>query len=175
MTPQRRQAIHQAMVQLSDGDRSAFPVLLDELWPVLLAFAVRGAGAVDGEDVAQEAFYRLCAHISSFDRARDGLSWAFSICAREILTHHRRAARRREVAAEASADPVDASASPEERLLREELLQALASAVGELSEDDRHAIVGAVDTSTPPATQRKRRQRALERLRAVWRTLHGEP
>src|SRR6187399_1720795 len=94
----RRKAIHDAIVRLADGDRSALDALLDELWPVLLAFAERGVGrGADAEDVAQEAFIKICARTADFDRERDGLSWAFGIAHFEVLTHRRRRQRRREV------------------------------------------------------------------------------
>ncbi|HEU5072963.1 MAG TPA: sigma-70 family RNA polymerase sigma factor, partial [Polyangiaceae bacterium] len=94
MDAARRKAIHDAMVRLSDGDRTAFDVLLDELWPVILAFAKRGAGpGVDAEDVAQEVFYKLCARIADFDRRRDAVSWAFGIASYELMTHRRRILR----------------------------------------------------------------------------------
>jgi len=59
MDAARRKVIHQAMVRLADGDRTAFDTLLDELWPVVLSFAQRGVGGgADAEDIAQEVFYR---------------------------------------------------------------------------------------------------------------------
>src|SRR5215475_10928006 len=99
----RRKAIHDAMVRLSDGNRSAFDVLLDELWPVIVSFIERGVGpSADAEDVAQEVFYRVCSRIADFDPSRDGLSWAFGIASYEIMTHRKRAQRRREVSDESS-------------------------------------------------------------------------
>src|SRR6187455_916075 len=98
MNTAERKAIHDAMVRLSDGDRSQVRELLDALWPVLLAFVRRGvAQGQDAEDVAQETFLRICSRISDFDRSRDGLSWAFGIAKYEILTHRRRLRRRSEV------------------------------------------------------------------------------
>lgn len=80
MDAARRTAIHDAMVRLSDGDRAAFPVLLDQLWPVILSFVRRGVGQeADAEDIAQEVFFRICSRITDFDHSRDGLSWAFGI------------------------------------------------------------------------------------------------
>ena len=43
MDATRRKAIHDAMVRLSDGDRTAFEVLVDELWPVILCAAATHA------------------------------------------------------------------------------------------------------------------------------------
>src|SRR5262252_4476129 len=96
MNEAERKAVHDAMVRLADGDRSAVRQLLDALWPILLAFARRGVALEDAEDVAQETFLRICARISDFDRTRDGLSWAFGIAKYEVLTQRRRQRRLRE-------------------------------------------------------------------------------
>ena len=91
MDASRRKVIHDALVRLSDGDRAAFPLLVAELWPVVRAFARRGLPQeADAEDVAQEVFLRICSRIADFDRARDGLSWAFGIAAFEVKTQRRR-------------------------------------------------------------------------------------
>lgn len=178
MDAARRKTIHDAMARLSDGDRGALDVLLDELWPVILSFAERGVGrGADAEDVAQEAFYKICARIADFDRRRDGLSWAFAIARYEIMTHRRRRQRRREVFDEASVSAqVDGASSQEERLLEREIALALEHALGALTEEDRVALGLAPGTSgVTGATLRKRKQRALDRLRAIWRDIHGGP
>ena len=178
MDPARRKAIHEAMLRLSDGDRTAFDVLLDELWPVILAFAKRGLRRdTDAEDIAQEVFYKICAKIADFDRNRDALSWAFGIASYELMTHRRRLQRRREVFDAASiARHLDGSASQEEQLLARELALAFEEAVGTLTEDDRVSLGLLGDISdVEGATLRKRKQRALERLRSIWRHIYGEP
>lgn len=180
MDADRRKIIHDAMVRLSDGDRAAFDVLLDQLWPVILAFAQRGVEhASDAEDIAQEVFFRICSRIADFDRSRDGLSWAFGIAGYEIKTHRRRRQRRREVRADASLTrQVDRGGSPEDLLIEREAGRAVERAVGALTEDDRRAL-GLLGASPPApvagATLRKRKQRALERLRNVWKGIYGEP
>ena len=97
METPRRKAVHDAMVRLADGDRGAFDLLLDQLWPVVLSLArVRGVAQwADAEDIAKDVFIKICALIAEFDRARDGLSCAFGIASYEILTHRRRLQRRR--------------------------------------------------------------------------------
>ena len=176
----RRKAIHAAMVRLSDGDRSAFPTLLEQLWPIILAFAERGLRhREDAEDVAQEVFLRICSRISDFDRERDGLSWAFGIASYEIMTQRRRQQRRREAFGSSKVDRrIDPVESQEEALLQRELATVLTTVVGALSADDQLAlglVESAVSSALAHATLRKRRQRALERLRGVWRKLYGEP
>ena len=166
------------MVRLSDGDRTAFDALLDHLWPVILAFASRAAGTnADAEDIAQEVFFKLCARIADFDRSRDGASWAFAIASYEIMTHRRRQHRRREDFDEtALSTQGDGSASPEERVLANEIERAFEQAVGALTEEDRRSLGlgGAEPTGTASGAQRKRKQRALERLRGLWRHIYGE-
>jgi RNA polymerase sigma-70 factor (ECF subfamily) len=187
MAPADRASIHDAMVRLADGDRSAFTVLLDRLWPVLLAFARRALdNDQDSEDIAQQVFVRICSRIADFDRSRDGLSWAFGIAQYEIMTLRRSRQRRRETSDEASLrHRADLHPTPEERLIDGDLLHALSVALGELSESDRLVLrarsptgTGAdIDVAAVPsrATVRKRRQRALARLRILWRRLYGEP
>jgi RNA polymerase sigma-70 factor (ECF subfamily) len=71
----------------------------------------------------------------------------------------------------------DARLSQEEAVIQSELTEAMVLAVGHLSDDDRASLALEVPrlANVPTATVRKRRQRALDRLRAVWRNLYGEP
>jgi RNA polymerase sigma-70 factor (ECF subfamily) len=179
MQPERRKAIHDAIVRLSDGDRSAMAGLVEHLWPLLLDFARRGLRHdQDAEDVAQEVFVRICSRASEFDRTRDGLAWAFGIASYEVMTVRRRKQRRRETFDETVLEAQWASQpSQEEALVRADLEAALDHVLGDLSPDDR-AHLGLVTTTMNSATGaalRKRRQRALERLRTMWRRVYGEP
>ncbi len=179
MLPERRKSINDAILRLADGDRSAMPRLVAELWPVLLSFAERGLkGRQDAEDVAQEVFLRICSRISEFDRTRDGLSWAFGIAAYEVMTQRRRLQRRRErFSATGVVDEGGFVPSIEDDAIEVELRVVLTDALGELSDYDlaqlRFDEVAAVGAATP--AMRKRRQRAVERLRIVWKRLYGEP
>lgn len=179
MTPERRKAIHEAMVRFADGERSAIDELMVDLWPVLLDFARRGvASEQDAEDIGQEVFVRICSRITEFDRARDGLSWAFGIAHYEVLTQRRRQRRRREVSDQSLELHCDDRAHPEEHAIREQLLAALSAVLGELTSEDQLAlglIASAESEGAPAATLRKRKQRALDRLRDAWRGLYGRP
>jgi RNA polymerase sigma-70 factor (ECF subfamily) len=179
MAPERRTAIQEALVRLADGDRSAMPVLVAELWPVLFAFAQRGLGdRQDAEDVAQEVLFRISSRIPEFDRTRDAVSWAFGIATFEVMTQRRRLHRRRESFNPSGvAEANEASDSAEEEALRSELRVVLTEALGALSAEELRLL--GLDETVPataasPAT-RKRRQRALERLRLVWSKLYGQP
>ncbi|HKY34583.1 MAG TPA: sigma-70 family RNA polymerase sigma factor [Polyangiaceae bacterium] len=179
MLPERRKAIHDAILRLADGDRSAMPQLVADLWPVLLAFAKRGLrDQQDAEDVAQEVFLRICARVSEFDRTRDGVSWAFGIAAFEVMTQRRRLQRRREsYSTSGVAEGGETEGSAEDDALRAELRVRLTEALGQLSPEEL-ANLGLGEATHAVAAipaMRKRRQRALERLRIVWRRIYGEP
>ncbi|MEY2935430.1 MAG: hypothetical protein RL033_6179 [Pseudomonadota bacterium] len=180
MDVERRSAIHDAMVRLSDGDRSAFDVLLDELWPVILSYVGRGVrGTADAEDIAQEVFMKICSRIADFDRTRDGLSWAFGIASYEVLTHRKRVLRRCEVHDEAAFEREDEdTALPDAALVQREMAHAFEQALGGLTTDDRRAlglVIRVPATGPADPALRKRKQRALERLRGVWRRIYGDP
>lgn len=178
MDAARRTAISDALARLADGDRSAFAVLMAELWPVVLAFVKRTVReAADAEDIAQEVFVKVASRIADYDCGRDGLTWVYAMAAFEVRTHLRRLQRRREGPPLAEdAEPADPAPSPVDVMIDEEISTMLAGALGELSDADR-ALLG-VGAGSPDATLsgtviRKRRQRALTRLRTVWSKLYG--
>ena len=177
--PERR-ALHAAMVRLGEGDRSAFHLVFAALWPVLRDFAERLLGdAGQADDAAQAALLKLFEHADQFDAGRDGLSWALGIAALECRTRRKQRARRgAELSLEVTADLAADAASPEEQLVAAELTGAAALASGTLRPAAVEVLLAAArgERSTAglaPATFRKRLQRALLRLRTVWRARHG--
>lgn len=100
------------------------------------------------------------------------MAWAFGIAAFEIRTRRRKLARRRETPADGIEQPADAQ-TPEQSVVDTDARPALREAVGELSEPDRQALLGDSSPAVSPAAWRKRRQRALERLRGLWRRRHA--
>jgi RNA polymerase sigma-70 factor, ECF subfamily len=177
MNPERRKAIQQAMLRLADGDRTAMPGLVEQLWPVLLSYAERGLrDPQTAEDVAQEVLFRISSRISELDCTRDPLSWAFGIATFEIMTQRKRRQRRRETPlGEAVTESAEAQ-SVEDAVMQAEVYAALTEALGQLSPDDV-AHLGLLEPAPArPATpaMRKRRQRALDRLRNIWRNIYGQ-
>jgi RNA polymerase sigma-70 factor (ECF subfamily) len=179
MNPARRTLINEALVRLADGDRSSFTVLMDELWPVLLSFASRLIGEqADAEDVAQETLIKIAARISDYDRSRDGATWAYAIAAYEIRTWRRKRYRRRELPNVENVEQLVApTPSVEDVYMEEQLGHALADALGTLSESDREAL-GVTEHARlageiSDTAIRKRRQRAVTKLRALWSHLYG--
>ncbi len=180
MDPAARRLLGVNLVRLAGGDRDAFDAVFTSLWPSLLALARRLLGdEVEAEDAAQEALMKVFGNVEQYDASRDALSWAFAITVFEAQTLRRRRTRRRET----SNSPLDQArapgASPEAQLEDAELRARLGETVDLLSDVDRQEIVAYLGlapeagTGTLGTTRRKRRQRAMERLRSLWRNLHG--
>lgn len=179
MEQEQRKRIHDAIVRLADGERAAISSLVEDLWPVLLAFAKRRVRRPEeAEDIAQEVFLKICSRIADFDPRRgDGVSWAFAIATFEVMTQRKREQRRREAPPESSEleARVDPTPLAEEKLIEQELAAALTEAAAALSKVERTALGLTGPTPKHDPAQRKRKQRAIEHLRSIWRRLHGEP
>lgn len=172
-----RAALQEQMERLADGDRSAFHPVFVRLWPLLRGFAARCLHPADAEDAAQEALLRVFSRAAEFDRRRDALSWVLGIAAYEIRTARKRRQRRREEPAGAwrteFGERVDRARSPEDAAIAADLERALAAALAALPPRDGETLLAYARGERPdlPApTFRKRVERALARLRAVWRS-----
>lgn len=176
MDAAERARINEAMIDLAHGDRSAFTTVFEGLWPALSAFVRRASlDHFDAEDAAQQALLKVFARISDFDVRRDGVSWAFGIAAFEVRTIRANARRRKDGTGLDGLEDVRAHGpSPEQRMLGDELERAWLETLGELSDADRETLLPSGGTAAIiPATARKRRQRALQRLRGLWRRRHA--
>jgi RNA polymerase sigma-70 factor (ECF subfamily) len=128
----------------------------------------------DAADAAQQALERVLVRASEYDRSRPGLPWALAIAAWECRTIARKKTRRREQVSDQL--PEVAVEGSEDELARRELGQAALDAMGELSAEDRETLMATFweeTASVSGATFRKRRERALKRLRDVFRRLYG--
>jgi RNA polymerase sigma factor (sigma-70 family) len=176
MDPGRRRQIHDWMVAFADGDRGAFAPLFEALWPVVLAFTSRGlARPADAEDAAQQAMLKLFARAVDFDRDHDALGWALGIAGFEVMTIRKQRARRHDAGEAPLAALADGGAGAEAVALADELRHDVVALLGELSERDQAALAYAFAGEPPPTDERSRKQRlrALTRLRAAWRKVHG--
>lgn len=166
------------MIQYADGHREAFQPLFQRLWPLVHTFTQRALfSAADAEDAAQSALLKVSSRIVEFDRERDALGWVLGIAYYEVLTLRRKKQRRREDHKEAPT-ATDAGLSGEDAMIAKELFSALEMSLSQLPEADRELLLAAVhddgsrDEVASPAA-RKRKQRARERLRTIWRKLYG--
>lgn len=175
MSPAERAALHTAMLRLQGGDRDAFDTVYAGLWPV-----VRGAchrvleHPADAEDAAQQALLSLFEQAQAFDPDRSVVGWALALATWQARTVRRQRTRRREVAADAAPDRIDPTPDPEMAAERRALIALVDRLIAGLSPLDRQTLERMRSDAAPPgATFRKRRQRALARLRAAWSDRHG--
>ena len=161
------------MARLAQGERAAFEPMFRILWPVVRDFCISFLKSEpEGEDAAQQAMTKILARASDYEPHRPALPWALAIAAWESRTERQRRTRRREDSDErayAAASPE----APEDDLVERDLVRAASSAMGELSASDQDVLLAtfleeAADVTG--ATLRKRRERAVKRLRlAFWR------
>jgi RNA polymerase sigma-70 factor (ECF subfamily) len=163
------------MLAAADGDRGAIEPLFRALWPIVVGYATRFVGdAALAEDCAQDALVKLFGQVDRFDRDGDALTWALAHATWQCRTARRRRERRGEVTITVE-DEVDGAALVEQR----QLVRAALDALDALAPRDRDVIAAALTDDAAlraelaPATFRKRLERALGRLRTIWRSRHG--
>lgn len=161
--------------RLVDGDRTASAPLFEQLWPVVLRFCGRLVRPTDAEDAAQQTLEKVYARLNDLDLSRPALGWVLAIATWECRTVRRRTQRRKEVGVEQS--PAAVSEDAEALLMDGGLSGSLDAALAELPELDRETLLLTLKDEAPvgvhPTTFRKRRERAVMRLRTVWRALYG--
>jgi RNA polymerase sigma-70 factor (ECF subfamily) len=172
---QEPKELNELIARLAEGDRGAFAPTFELLWPRVraLCFSIL-KHPEDADDAAQQAMEKILTRASDYDRARPALPWALAIAAWECRTIARRMQRRREVDTQELAS-LPGGAVADEEFIRHELTAAAMDALQGLSEADRSTLVGAFweeaqDAASPAL--RKRRQRALDRLRMAFRRLY---
>jgi RNA polymerase sigma-70 factor, ECF subfamily len=107
--------------------------------PNLRAFAVSLCGNADlADDIVQEALLKAWSHLSSFTEGTNLRAWLFTILRNTYYSHLRR--RRNDAAVSLDDDAALAVAHPPEQLPWMDT-KDLAKALGELSPDQREAII----------------------------------
>jgi RNA polymerase sigma-70 factor (ECF subfamily) len=174
MTTDRKAELDALLAQLAEGDRAAFPKVFRLLWPPLLRLCTNMLNnEADAADAAQQALEKVLTRSGDYDRTRPALPWALAIAAWECRTIARKRSRRRELGEEHAPELGSGS---EDELAHRQLLTAATAALGELSVEDREALVATFweeAASVSGATLRKRRERALKRLRDTFKRLYG--
>ena len=160
------------MGRLARGERTAIEPIFRALWPAVRDFCVSFLkNQAEGEDAAQQAMAKILARASDYDPSRPALPWALAIAAWESRTERQRRNRRREESGVPDHSAVSPE-RPEEELVERDLVRAAASAMGELSSSDQEVLISTFleEAGGGGATFRKRRERAVKRLRqAFWR------
>jgi DNA-directed RNA polymerase specialized sigma24 family protein len=172
MDTETRRRLHEAMLRLKDGDRTAARVVFDALWRPCLALARAGLHHdADAHDAAQQALEKLFAQASSFDPTRSALGWALALVTFEVRTIRTRRTRRREDTVDVDAVGVAVAVPPTDvaaALDHAAAVAAVAAAFVRLDEHDQATLRAFLDGNAAGApAERKRRQRALAKLRAL--------
>lgn len=169
MNDAARISLNQALARLSEGDRAAAPVVFAGLWTPCLQLARSALGNdADAHDAAQTALMKLFAEASRFDPQRSALGWALALVTWECRTVQQQRRRRR---VDDGADPAAVAgpdANTHERLDRAADVARVAAAFIHLDAADQSTLQRLLDGA--PAgepRERKRRQRAIDRLRAL--------
>ena len=162
------------MGRLADGDRHAFSPLFKALWTPALRVCTRMMEReADAADAAQAAMMKILERAAEYDKKRPALPWALGIAAWECKTLLKRQQRHKESSAEVQlSDGGAATEEVEQRLL----VEAAMHAMGTLSEADQQTLVSTyweTASAEKGATFRKRRERALTRLRDTFRRIYG--
>lgn len=171
-----RKHLTQLMTRLADGERSVFDEVYAALWPIISAFCSKTLPRADAEDAAQQALVKLFDQAASFDRDRDAVTWALSIAVWEVRTMRRRY-QRAKTAELLETDMAAVGESPETLTEQRQLTEAARAALGQLSSADQETLRATFAEQGSPgvtgATFRKRRERALARLKVAWRRVYA--
>jgi len=172
--------LDEQMALLAEGDRSAIEVLFRGLWPLVHHYCEQMlGGGPEADDAAQAAMEKVFTEAARYDRALHAVPWALAIALWECRTVHRRRQRARTAPLEMAAGARSAGPSPEDATIERDLLDRAHAVLDQLSPSDRAVLQAtfAQDTTIPTAISgsafRKRRERALGRLRQAWEKLHG--
>ena len=179
MTETEHNEMNALMARLADGDRAAFTPVFRTLWPKVHRLCVHLLHSdADADDAAQQAMEKILARASEYDPKRAALPWALGIAGWECRTLRRRQFRRREQPDDASPEVRDGGSGADDALAERDLVRAAMDALGTLSPRDQEALLATYFENGAPApvggaTLRKRRERALTRLRLAFRRLYA--
>jgi RNA polymerase sigma-70 factor (ECF subfamily) len=166
------------LARLADGDRGVSSELFHVLWsPVRRLARSLLQHEADADDAAQDAMITIFARASDYDRRRAGMPWALAIAGFSCRTHRQKRARRREESDGAAHQLSTDSPSADEEIEKAELVAAAMGALDALTDVDRETLVATYweerSASASGATLRKRRERALDRIRRIFRRFYG--
>jgi RNA polymerase sigma-70 factor (ECF subfamily) len=171
VSPEAAAAVQRALTALAGGDRRAFDAVFEGLWPIMRAFCLRQLNQpAEAEDAAQRALLKLFEQAANFDPTRSAVAWGLTLAAWECRTARRRWSRSRTTGAEVLGGVPDAQPGPEQHAQQAQVVARVEAALAELSPLDRETVLATLNDEAPEvpgATFRKRRQRAMSRLRAL--------
>ena len=130
----------------SSGDPAAFNRLMEMHEKKMYAVALRMCGnREDAQDCLQEAMLRVYRAISGFKGQSSFGTWVYRITMNTCLDELRRKKNKQNTSLDNMLDqgwaPSDDSASPEKKVMQNEIRKSIAKGIQELPEDMRSAII----------------------------------
>jgi RNA polymerase sigma-70 factor (ECF subfamily) len=132
------------LVLYANGDRHAALALTRRITPRVMAYAARllGGDRAEAEDVAQETMLRLWRVAPEWRQGETKVTtWAYRVATNLCIDRQRSRQRRGQVALDAVPDPEDGAPSAEGRLQTALRLTALETALADLPDRQRQAVV----------------------------------
>ena len=124
------------------GDNEGAAELFERYAPALLRFTDRMlSDRSAAEEVTQEVFVKVISRAHQYDGRAGVASWLFAIAANACRDRRRRERRAAVVPLEAVPEPRSRGEGIEASLVSEERRRAVRKALGELSEEQREALV----------------------------------
>jgi len=128
--------------------------------------------------VAQRALLKVLDRVNDYNPALDGLTWVFALTVYEVRTLRRQKVRRRETSMDLPSDVLQDHDNAHDALIAREVWENIEGALGALSIADREAVLATLEAPNErdrlDAAGRKRRQRAIDRLRALVVRLYSD-
>lgn len=171
--------LDEQMALLAQGDRSAIEPLFRVLWPLVQRFCHRALGeSADADDAAQQTTEKIFVEAVRYDPTLPVVPWVLALAAWECRTIARRRTRAQTVPLDAAGDARVQDASPEDAAIERDLSNAARAALELLSPADREVLRATFEptdhgSAAAGPTLRKRRERAIARLRETWSKLYG--
>jgi RNA polymerase sigma-70 factor (ECF subfamily) len=167
-------------VRLATGDRTAIAPAFEILHPITRRFCEKMLGrSADADDATQQCLERVFEQLGTFDCSKRALPWVLTIAAWEVKSVRRRAWRTQQRTAQDGVEVLSETAEdPESNVISSQMLSMLGELVELLPDRDRETLRQLFEReltsgALAPAdsTFRKRKERALTKLRALLRNL----
>lgn len=174
------QELDELFARLAGGDRTCIGRAFAAIYPIVNEFCTRLLGnSSDADDATQQALERVFERIATYDVSRRALPWVLGIATWEVRTIRRRHYRQRKRAASVELGELETRVpNPEVGAMSREVLAAVESLVEKLPPLDRDVLrdvlkqeLAMVLDVKNDSTFRKRKERALDRLRSLLRNL----
>ncbi|MFD2258078.1 RNA polymerase sigma factor [Luteolibacter algae] len=139
---------HQLMAAITTGDHRAFRQLVERHQNAVVGTVSKMLGnANDSEDIAQQVFIRVWKHAKRYKPDNKFTTYLYTIVRNLVYNESRRRSRKKTVSSDQREEdyhlqhPADSSAQPDSTLLNAELRLAIDTAIQNLPENQRMAVI----------------------------------